>query len=147
MNAAREAGGSALGGQSGQAAILERGILQTGGAGAGQLFPQPAGSINGTSGRLDELVGTGVRLVIDAALAANAAPGATVVPLKGQEPNVFNETGGPCAADWLRHHGVVAALVRPDHYVYGTATTTHEAIELAHAFHSAITNTQHRRIT
>jgi 3-(3-hydroxy-phenyl)propionate hydroxylase len=145
MIAAHEGGAGALGGQSGQAALLDCGLLQTGCAGAGQLFPQPSGSINGTSGRLDDLVGTGVRLVIDAQLAADAVPGAAVVALEGQGSNVFAENGGPSAAAWLRHHGVVAALVRPDHYVYGTASTIQQAIELAQTFQRAVNHT--RRIT
>jgi len=139
MLAARQQGGPALGrGQSGQAALLEGGNLLTATPGAGTLFPQPTGVFDGRTGRLDDLVGSGVRLVVvDAAV--DACAGTEVVVLNADTPGAFVETDGPSGAAWLKRYGAVAALVRPDHYVYGTAPTPAAARELARAFERAVT--------
>lgn len=80
----------------------------------GTLFPQPR-LADGTL--MDARFGTGWRLVLaDGARAPDAAPaGLTVIDL----PEAQEAEG--VVARWMRRHGGVAALVRPDHYVYGTA--------------------------
>ncbi len=98
---------------------LDAGCLSaTPGSGRGTLFPQPR-LAGGTL--MDRVCGTGWRLVLDAAAGAHADAndGVTVVHLaEGALP----ETEGVVAA-WMRRHDCRAALVRPDHYVYGTATS------------------------
>ena len=42
-------------------------------------------------------------------------------------------------ADWFARHQAIAALVRPDHYVYGVASTLKEIDSLAGSFHAACT--------
>lgn len=80
--------------------------------GAGALFPQARMA----SGELmDQRFGHGWRLVSDGTLPADAQPGLTLIDLQRHA-----EAEG-VAAGWLRRHGAHAALVRPDHYVLGTA--------------------------
>jgi len=62
-----------------------------------------------------------------------------VVPLGGGAGAVV-ESGGPSASAWLREHGAAAALVRPDHYVYGTAATAADVAELVESFWNDVTN-------
>ncbi|WP_051509923.1 bifunctional 3-(3-hydroxy-phenyl)propionate/3-hydroxycinnamic acid hydroxylase [Hylemonella gracilis] len=95
-------------------------------AARGTIFPQPWLHKEGADAvRMDDTLGCGWRLVLaadaDAALqaAARAAglPGLRTVQLGTPK---FTERDGVLAA-WFQHHGVRAALVRPDHYVYGVA--------------------------
>ena len=79
---------------------------------------------------LDQRFGAGWRVVTDAALAAGwpqpaGADGITAIAL-GQRGAPRPRREGVVAA-WMQRHGCNAALVRPDHYVYGTAAT---AVEL-----------------
>jgi len=80
--------------------------------GAGTLFPQPRLA---SGALMDELHGRGWRLVSDGTLAFDAPAGLTPIDL-GRTP----EAEGVVAA-WLARHGAHAALVRPDHYCYGSA--------------------------
>lgn len=118
---------------------------QTAAGGAGTLFPQPR--VNGPTGPalLDELAGTGWRIVTSVRfdlLPAGLPPLAerlgmlVCVPADGctfsSGPHRMqaNELDGVLQA-WFARHGCCAALVRPDHYVYGTATSSAELFDLA----------------
>ncbi len=110
---------------------LEAGLLSAANSsGRGLLFPQPRLD----DGRLmDDCFGTGWRVVTTAAQAAQAAlaapaaePGLTVVALGSP---AARESEGVVAA-WMQHHACQAALVRPDHYVYGTAASAAELAAL-----------------
>ena len=92
---------------------LESGLLAAPDTpGRGRLFPQP----RLTGGRLmDQQLGHGWRLVGDGHLPLPTATGLAMLDL-GQTP----ETEGVAAA-WMARNGCHAALLRPDHYVYGTA--------------------------
>ena len=81
--------------------------------GAGTLFPQPRLAEGGAL--MDERFGCGWRLVSDGTLPLDAPPGLTLIDL-APEP----EADGVVAA-WMARHGVHAAIVRPDHYTYGSA--------------------------
>jgi len=115
---------------------LAGGLLDMDGAsGTGSLFPQPR--IEGPGGPvlLDELAGTGWRIVTDldqAALPPGLAPlaaqlGTLVAISTHTQP--FTSTSGyvqagerdGVLAGWFARHGCRAAIVRPDHYVYGVA--------------------------
>ncbi len=92
-------------------------------SGRGSLFPQPR-LTDGTL--MDRRCGTGWRLVLDAGWPASARPtptggdaGVTLIALG--DPSTAEADG--VVATWMRRHGCGAALVRPDHYVYGTAAT------------------------
>lgn len=101
----------------------------------GTLFPQPW--IRTTTGRrlLDTATGTGWRLVLDARnapdLTADARASVTRIGMRlirvcsadaaGQAGHeTVAEEDGVLAA-WFDHHGCRAAIVRPDHYVFGVA--------------------------
>ncbi len=92
----------------------------------GTIFPQPWLMVGGEKQRMDDVLGSGWRLVLaeqaDAALRQQARvqmrPGLTVVQLG--TPG-FTETEGVLAR-WFEQQGCSAALVRPDHYVYGVAS-------------------------
>jgi 3-(3-hydroxy-phenyl)propionate hydroxylase len=83
----------------------------------GTLFPQPWLQHAGQRVRMDDAVGTGWRLVLrDAGQAIES-----VVPgLRSLSLPELNECDGVLAA-WFDRHRCSAALVRPDHYVFGTA--------------------------
>jgi len=54
---------------------------------------------------------------------------AAVAPLGAGAPNALEETE-EVLASWFERHGVIAALVRPDHYVFGTARNATELGDL-----------------
>ena len=97
---------------------LEAGLLAAQDTpGRGNLFPQPRLA----DGRLmDHHLGPGWRLVGDGSLALPASGGLATLDL-GQSP----EAEGVVAA-WMARQGCHAALLRPDHHVYGTAASAAE---------------------
>jgi len=111
---------------------LGAGLLDTcAHAANGTLFPQPWIVRDGAKQRMDELVGTGWRLVLgDATLAPLDA---ATLPVRAQvltlEAPDLREADGVLAA-WFAQQRCVAALVRPDHYVYGVAADARELAAL-----------------
>ena len=109
----------------------------------GTLFPQPRVQHQGKSALLDDVAGAGARLMLAAGFAARRITchavleqcSAGVVPFG---PDGFEEEDGVVAA-WFAQHGVSAALVRPDHYVYGVAATPEQVQTLAASYHAACT--------
>ncbi|QJX08371.1 MULTISPECIES: bifunctional 3-(3-hydroxy-phenyl)propionate/3-hydroxycinnamic acid hydroxylase [Rhizobium] len=113
---------------------IEEGLLAADGTPArGLLFPQPA-IVEGASTRLlDRFTGPNWRLILDGrrigagegealvggidgiVIKAVAPEGAEAV-----DPAALREKDGVLSA-WFDRHGTVAALVRPDHYVFGAA--------------------------
>lgn len=90
-------------------------------AGAGTLFPQP----RMRSGELmDQRFGSGWRLVTDGALPIEVPPGLRQIDMRS-EP----EAQG-VVSSWMLRHGVHAAIVRPDHYTYGAASSAAEMAQL-----------------
>jgi 3-(3-hydroxy-phenyl)propionate hydroxylase len=95
----------------------------------GTLFPQP--EIVTPAGRpilLDEHTGCGWRLVVDDSL-VNAEVNEINVRVVHLGSDELVETQGVVAA-WMRRHGCHAALVRPDHYVFGIAANQEELKQL-----------------
>jgi 3-(3-hydroxy-phenyl)propionate hydroxylase len=86
----------------------------------GTLFPQPWIHRGGSRIRMDDLLGTGWRLFATSSDAmsfgAPAPPGLTWTDLDS-----LDEVDGVLAA-WFDTHRCIAALVRPDNYVFGTST-------------------------
>ena len=94
---------------------LEAGLLAaTDTPGRGTLFPQPKLA----DGRLmDQQLGCGWRLVGDGLLPLSGASGLACLDLR-QTPEA------ECVvAAWMARQGCHAALLRPDHYIYGTAAS------------------------
>jgi 3-(3-hydroxy-phenyl)propionate hydroxylase len=140
MIGARRDGGRGLGApQGGQVAPLTTGLIRVRDVGAGWLFPQPTGQLGGRSGRMDEVAGHGVRLVVDAPslLPHTGALSAAEVRPVVLDASGFDESGPPSARAWLAERGAHAALVRPDHYVFGTASDTAGTAQLLADFVAA----------
>jgi len=95
----------------------------------GTLFPQPwlhgAGDL---AHRMDAQAGHGWRLVCDDTL-ARATRHIDGITLLHIGPRGQRETQGVVAA-WMQRHECHAALVRPDHYVFGVAANADELDEL-----------------
>ncbi|RXT36595.1 bifunctional 3-(3-hydroxy-phenyl)propionate/3-hydroxycinnamic acid hydroxylase [Bradyrhizobium betae] len=102
----------------------------------GSLFPQPRIATGSAVRLLDEVTGSGWRGFIDgrskdaAAMLSLCAEcpdmfAAAIAPAGAAAPNTLEETEG-VLANWFDRHGVVAAIVRPDHYVFGTARNVTE---------------------
>jgi 3-(3-hydroxy-phenyl)propionate hydroxylase len=94
--------------------------------GAGMLFPQP---LLATGELMDQQHGCGWRLVGDGSLALPAAPGLTTINLAAAP-----EAQGVVQA-WMKRHPCHAALVRPDHYVFGTAADAASLAQLVAVWH------------
>ena len=97
----------------------------------GTLFPQPLVRHQGGTALLDRVCGTGFRMVIE----AGAAPGlAAQARAAGITPILIGpghiEECESVVANWFARHGCIAALLRPDHYVFGTAANAAEAAAL-----------------
>lgn len=101
----------------------------------GTLFPQPR-IMSGREARLlDQVTGPGLRVFIDgrsdtSALVTRCAayqelPATTIAPAGADQPGTLGEIDGVLAG-WFDRHGVIAAIVRPDHYVFGTARNAAE---------------------
>ena len=89
--------------------------------GAGTLFPQPRMN----QGQLmDHLIGYPWCWVTDGAVKAEVPHGVTTIDLS-EEP----ESEGVVAL-WMQRHDVHAALIRPDHYVFASATNLADAQQL-----------------
>ena len=92
----------------------------------GTLFPQPGIHRRGGEVLLDDIAGAGFRVVLAAQWACTTAGltgltgrlGARLVRLSAE--GGFDETAG-ILAQWFAKHACTAAIVRPDHYVYGVA--------------------------
>ncbi|NLR97399.1 bifunctional 3-(3-hydroxy-phenyl)propionate/3-hydroxycinnamic acid hydroxylase [Rhizobium sp. P38BS-XIX] len=117
-------------------------IDSTGGAGTGELFPQPSVTSRGGKGLLDTVCGGGWRLIIDAQPFGELSPyisdkahqiGMTILYLRPEnlpandDVMAFVEESG-ILRRWFDERKTSAAIVRPDHYVYSVATSE-ESIE------------------
>ena len=92
----------------------------------GTLFPQPWIQSDGRKVRMDEVVGFGWLLV-----RLDTAPTdlSTLPGLRACSLAELREADGVLAA-WFDRHRCVAALVRPDHYVFATAADAAEVPNL-----------------
>lgn len=118
---------------------LEAGLLTSSDVPArGTLFVQPVILTGGKELLLDKIAGSGWRLFVDGR--GDLAPEAfaedarqmdlTVMRLLPKSTDckrgdVLQEKDGVMAA-WFNRHGVQAALVRPDHYVFATAKSAED---------------------
>ncbi|WP_407155813.1 bifunctional 3-(3-hydroxy-phenyl)propionate/3-hydroxycinnamic acid hydroxylase [Bradyrhizobium sp. STM 3557] len=125
------------------------------GAGRGSLFPQPRILQGGAVRLLDKVVGVGWSVFVDgrrddaasllSVCADNPDASAAAVAAVGTgTPGVLEETEGVLAG-WFDRHGVVAAIVRPDHYVFGTAHNAWELRELLRELEIRLRGTSEQR--
>jgi hypothetical protein len=114
----------------------------------GVLFPQPlVRAANGKQGLLDEFTGMTFRVVICGVVDAGelesikttcsslgaipiqivlvSQPGETVSGSAEQ----YEDLNGTLA-NWMRERGCTAVVVRPDHYVFGSARNVDEALRM-----------------
>jgi 3-(3-hydroxy-phenyl)propionate hydroxylase len=105
--------------------------------GRGTLFPQPKlVKDDGNMALLDELFGNGWRLVMDTTLDSTTVHTAALTTVQ-HGTNGLHETEGVTSL-WMQKHNCCAALVRPDNYVYGTASDPHELDELLADWHKML---------
>jgi 3-(3-hydroxy-phenyl)propionate hydroxylase len=93
--------------------------------GVGSIFPQPWLRIGDGVARMDAVCGSGWRVVLAAGAEAPFAAQARSHPrlrLVALGVDGVQEQDG-IVAHWMTRHGCSAAIVRPDHYVYGVAST------------------------
>lgn len=114
---------------------LSGGIV-AGGPSAGELFVQGRVRAGSVEGRFDDVVGGGWRLVLagpDTAVAEEVA--AWLRALGGRVVTVGTDVEDldGCYSRWFADKGVVAALQRPDFYLYGTAATEADVTGLVHS--------------
>lgn len=131
---------------------LEHGLIRAGDPLAGQLFPQPRVQVEAVQGWLDDFTTARVRVVLDTALApdllaayrqAVAALDGVLVQLGAGASEAPNELAvaevQPLIRPWLQAQGRCVAVVRPDHYVYGSASNPQEGLELLEALRAQLT--------
>lgn len=107
---------------------LETGLLDARAHAAnGTLFPQPWVETPDGARHLDEAVGAGWRIVWDGRQPhASGWPGGRTVVVGGAGPAALAERDGVLAA-WFDRQACAAAIVRPDHYVYGVVVDPQDA--------------------
>ena len=122
---------------------LAGGLIDSGSPDAGCILPQPVVRAGGFVGMLDDATGATVRAVAIEPLSASdrLAILEALLPLGGvlvqlnnsalQDGPVVNATDDEdVMGSWMRATGCRIAIARPDHYVYGTASSTAEALVL-----------------
>jgi 3-(3-hydroxy-phenyl)propionate hydroxylase len=106
---------------------LEAGLLSTAGSSArGTLFPQPRLRNGNGAPLMDTRFGAGWRLVHDPTV--HPPPGSPLTVIALGTGDAVEEDG--VVARWMEGHGCHAALVRPDHYVFGVAADARELAAL-----------------
>lgn len=132
---------------------LNSGFIDTS-AGAGELFPQPlVRNHTGSIALLDRFTGQSLRLVLaadvaDADLLAHVQRACAHLPLHIVQlvdaapvpmalAHQYQEQQGVLGA-WMRERGCKVVVVRPDHYVYGTAVCSEQAMALVQRLLAAL---------
>lgn len=125
------------------------------GAPVGTRFPQPKISTPGGPRLLDDVAGTGFRLVLSAAIEPAMLPGRLRHALERLGGCIICLGTGPLEAvdatpvititevddvldGWFRSHRIVATLVRPDHYVFGVVFEPSDLTRLASIVHERL---------
>lgn len=121
---------------------LEEGFLSPAAHPAnGSIFPQPRVRHGGGEALLDDLAGSWFRLVVRENFPANETKLAEVMGMKlvriGTGEGCLEELDG-ILAQWFEKNACGAALVRPDHYVYGVAASPGELDRQLEAMRSAL---------
>ncbi len=110
-----------------QAGFLARGDDRAKGA----LFPQPSIVTDMGAQLLDEITGHGWLLVLDGRRMSHADVEENWIKLVSIGGDGMRERDG-VVANWFDQNGCVAAVVRPDHYVFGIAPNSEAVVDLMH---------------
>jgi len=117
---------------------LSGGLMLQGSAGAGKIFPQPFVHYQDRRERLDDTLGNEPYLIFRNTAAASETARKTgrlckesrlrqVLLIDGNDTALAHLTAlaeeNRLLEDWFADHDCIAALVRPDYYVFGTAAT------------------------
>ena len=97
---------------------ISTGAILPGSPGAGERFIQPR-LVDGRP--LDAVTGQGWRLFVRSGAVSGSAPGVARIDVSGL-------SDGGALLGWLDARGIDAVLLRPDHYVFGTAAGSAEPI-------------------
>ena len=110
----------------------------------GTIFPQPLLKLpNGQQARMDDVLGAGWRVILSADAGDDFVPATQTQHLpalttaKLGTPD-FTEAEG-VLANWFHKHGVKAAIVRPDHYIYGVSATADDLASQLHDLANGLT--------
>jgi 3-(3-hydroxy-phenyl)propionate hydroxylase len=124
---------------------LSGGLIAAGAPGAGQILPQPFVLRSAAATLLDDAVGRGFRVIATSAITNSDRTRLEeeMTPLAGRVVRIHpsGSTGdieGPAdyverddvMTSWLAGLGCTIAIARPDHYVYGAAPHTDDALAL-----------------
>ncbi len=103
----------------------------------GTLFPQPWVQHAGANVRMDEVLGRGWRLIVSSQADAALKVAASAHGVKGMTLHILGEGGlielEGVLQNWFTQHHCTAAIVRPDHYVFGAVSS--EAELARHIYH------------
>jgi 3-(3-hydroxy-phenyl)propionate hydroxylase len=130
---------------------LGDGLIAMATRGSGCILPQPFVHAGSFAGRLDDLTGAAVRVIATEPLTPpeRSALLEALMPLGG----VLVQLGESAPADgpllraaedaevlrpWIQGLGQRFAVARPDHYVYGTATSATDTVALLEQFHERL---------
>ena len=122
---------------------LKFGLLAADSPGAGLLFPQPNVKTRGFDGRLDDVSGRGIRVAVVGELDPTHEKlllglleicGGTLIHFGSAVPahpqTVHVEELEAVMSTWLASLDRSVVIARPDNYVYGTAKTTADGVEM-----------------
>jgi 3-(3-hydroxy-phenyl)propionate hydroxylase len=118
--------------------LVEGALCMDQGAPVGTRFPQPSIVTDAGTCLLDDLVGASFRLVVSSDVGGNDIPEALRRKLDQLDGDVLSLVDGQASrshrsrqwsiveadrllSTWLHQHGLMAALVRPDHYIFAVA--------------------------
>ena len=106
--------------------------------GAGKRFIQPQVVVDGVKRRLDDATGGGLVLVFRGKATWVETPSARTFGISAFQLGRDMEDQSGDLGRWLDDHGADAVLLRPDFYVFGTASGGGAATALADAFARAV---------
>jgi 3-(3-hydroxy-phenyl)propionate hydroxylase len=103
----------------------------------GMLFPQPWIRDGAVSRRMDDVVGTGWRILWDGRAVTPAMAPETDIPSAIVAPPAASPVDGVLVeqegvlSGWFDRHGCIGAIIRPDHYVFGVLHQTGDASRMS----------------
>jgi len=125
---------------------IQHGVIAKGALAAGTLFPQPFVTAGAFHGRLDDLTGPRVLVLVAAGISETERTGylEALESVEGRLVELVNDASAstqagpsfcisetrPLLGPWLEKLGQRAVVVRPDHCIYGTAENHMAGLEM-----------------